>query len=62
MPNAATQFLNVQLPVRADGKPRTNKEYEVQGWNAALAGLSVEDCPYYATSTAEKLWKKGFQS
>lgn len=55
-------MINAQLPPRTDGKPRTNKEYELQGWNAKLAGLAVEDCPYYATSTAEKLWKKGFQS
>jgi hypothetical protein len=54
--------INAQLPRRADGKPHTNKDYEVQGWNAKLGGFKIEDCPYYATSTAEKLWKKGFQS
>jgi ribosome modulation factor len=41
---------------------RTNREYEMQGWNAALAGFSIDDCPYYATSTAERLWKKGHRS
>lgn len=54
--------------VRADATPatampgkRTNKEYEVQGWNAKEAGYKESDCPYYASSTAEKYWKKGFR-
>jgi ribosome modulation factor len=41
---------------------RTNKEYEMQGWNAALAGFAAADCPYFATSTAEKYWLRGFRS
>jgi ribosome modulation factor len=41
---------------------RTNKEYHGQGWNAALKGHSIDECPYYATSTAEKHWKAGFRS
>lgn len=52
-------FLNVQLPPKANGKPATNKDYHVQGWNAALADIASEDCPYYATSIAEKHWKAG---
>lgn len=39
-----------------------NKAYVMQGWNARNAGLKIEDCPYYATSTAERLWKQGFNS
>ena len=41
---------------------RTNKDYLTQGWNAAIAGFKITDCPYYATSTAEKYWLKGFKS
>lgn len=52
-------FINAPVPPRADGKPRTNKEYVLQGWNAFHAGIALDDCPYYATSTAEKLWRKG---
>jgi ribosome modulation factor len=43
-------------------KPPTNKEFETQGWNAKEAGIKIEDCPYYPTSTAEKYWKKGWRS
>ena len=53
-------FRNEPLP--SNGKPNTNKDYELQGWNAAEAGIAYEDCPYYATSTAEKYWKKGHKS
>ena len=41
---------------------RTNKQYEVQGWNAARFGFKIFDCPYYASSTSEKYWIKGFKS
>ena len=41
---------------------RTNKMYVLQGWNAAVAGFKIEDCPYFATSPAEGLWRKGFRS
>lgn len=56
-----TQFINQQLPPKANGKPATNKDFHVQGWNAAIAGLKIGDCPYYPTSTAEKHWKIGFR-
>lgn len=52
-------FINKQLPPRADGKPRTNKEYMMQGFNAGKEGISVTECPYFASSTAEKWWIKG---
>jgi ribosome modulation factor len=55
-------FLNKPLPAKANGKPNTNKDYQVQGWNAAEAGIDAKDCPYYATSTAEKYWLKGHKS
>jgi ribosome modulation factor len=55
-------FINAHLPPKANGKPHTNKDYYVQGWNAANAGVAVDDCPYYATSTAEKHWKAGHRS
>ncbi|MBZ9888107.1 hypothetical protein LB559_09160 [Mesorhizobium sp. BR1-1-3] len=55
-------FLNKPLPTKSNGKPNTNKDYEVQGWNAASFGVKAEDCPYYATSTAEKYWLKGHRS
>lgn len=41
---------------------RTNKEYFTQGWNAANLGHKIEECPYYASSIAEKHWKAGFKS
>lgn len=41
---------------------RTNKEYTQQGWNARNAGFKVEDCPYFASSTAAKYWIKGWNS
>lgn len=42
----------------------TNKQLFTQGWNAAVAGrgYTIDDCPYYATSTAEKHWKAGYRS
>lgn len=55
-------MTNSPLPRNANGKPHTNKQFEVQGWNAKRAGFKAEDCPYYATSTAEKYWLKGFNS
>lgn len=55
-------FINAQLPPKANGKPHTNKDYEVQGWNAAEAGVAELDCPYIHTSTAEKHWLKGHRS
>lgn len=55
-------FINAQMPPKANGKPHTNKDYMVQGWNAANAGIKIDDCPYYATSTAEKHWKSGHRS
>lgn len=55
-------FINAPLPPKANGKPNTNKDYFLQGWNAAQAGVKIEDCPYYATSTAEKYWLKGYKS
>lgn len=55
-------FINAPLPAKQNGKPNTNKDYETQGWNAASAGIAIEDCPYYASSTAEKYWLKGHRS
>jgi ribosome modulation factor len=55
-------FINKPLPPKANGKPATNKDYQIQGWNAKRAGVKKEDCPYYATSTAEKYWLKGWAS
>lgn len=55
-------FMNKPLPPKENGKQNTNKDYLVQGWNAAVNGVSVNDCPYYATSTAEKYWLKGHKS
>lgn len=40
---------------------RTLKAYQLQGWNASQYGYKVDDCPYYATSDAEKHWKRGFR-
>lgn len=40
----------------------SNKTLLMQGWNAAREGFSEKDCPYYATSTAEKYWLRGFRS
>ena len=56
-------MTNAPLPSNYNnGKPITNKQYFTQGWNAKLAGFKAEDCPYYATSTAEKQWLKGWNS
>lgn len=55
-------FKNEQLGPKANGKPNTNKDYYAQGWEAARAGYELDECPYYATSTAEKHWKLGHQS
>lgn len=55
-------MLNAHLPPNANGKPRTNKQFELQGWNAARHGFKVDECPYYPTSTAEKHWTRGFKS
>lgn len=56
-------MINAPLPAHYNGgKPIANKQYELQGWNAAVAGFKIEDCPYYASSTAEKYWLKGFKS
>lgn len=55
-------MINAPLPPKPNGKPNTNKDYEIQGWNAASAGIPIEDCPYYPSSTAEKYWKKGHRS
>ena len=52
-------FRNEQLLTKPNGKPVTNKDYNMQGWNAAVAGIHIDDCPYYPTSTAEKHWKAG---
>jgi hypothetical protein len=49
----AMTFINAPMPPRADGKPRTNKEYVLQGWNAADHCVSIDDCPYYATTTPQ---------
>lgn len=57
-----TAFRNEQLPRKANGKPHTNKDFYTQGWNAALAGVAIEDCPYYPSSIAEKHWKAGHRS
>ncbi len=50
-------FLNKPLP----GK-QPNKAYVMQGWNARREGIKLEECPYYASSIAEKFWKKGWNS
>lgn len=50
-------FLNEPM----QGK-RTNKQYHVQGWNAANEGIAIDDCPYYESSTAEKHWKAGHRT
>lgn len=41
---------------------RTLKDYRLQGWNAAEAGWSIDDDPYYASSPASDAWRKGFRS
>ncbi len=56
------KFINAPLQPRADGKPNRNKDYVNQGWCAAEYGIAIDDCPYIATSTAERLWKKGHRS
>lgn len=58
----AYSIINKPLPPKANGKPHTHKDYHIQGWNAALAGVPAAECPYYATSTAEKHWLKGHAS
>ena len=55
-------FINKPLPTKPNGKPNTNKDYELQGWNAAQAGIKADECPYYSNSTAEKYWLKGHRS
>ena len=56
-------FRNVQLESHmVRGKYVTNKDFFVQGWNAASAGVPIDECPYYASSTAEKHWKAGHSS
>jgi len=55
-------FINKPLPTKPNGKPHTNKDFFIQGWNAADNGIAETDCPYYATSTAEKHWLKGYRS
>lgn len=55
-------FINAPLPPKANGKPATNKDYHVQGWNAALNGVGIDECPYYHSSTAEKHWKAGHRT
>lgn len=55
-------FINKPLPPKPNGKPHTNKDYEIQGWNAFKAGIDQSQCPYYSSSTAEKYWLKGFKS
>lgn len=55
-------FINGELPPKANGKKITNKDFYIQGWNAAGAGIKIEDCPYYASSTAEQHWKAGHRS
>ncbi len=50
-------MTNAPLP----GK-RANKEYVMQGYNARKFGFALDDCPYYASSAAEKLWIKGWNS
>lgn len=52
----------IASPISAIPGKATNKTLEMQGWNAALAGHKITDCPYYATSTAEKYWLRGFRS
>lgn len=52
----------LQMPTKADGTPHTDSDYRKQGMGAALAGVSIDNCPYYASSTAEKHWKAGFRS
>lgn len=52
-------FINKPLPPKANGKPATNKDYQVQGWNAAQNGIHAADCPYYETSTAGRYWLAG---
>lgn len=54
--------MNRPSPATAIPGKVTNKAYEVQGWNARVAGFSAKDCPYYATSTAEKYWLRGFRA
>lgn len=56
-------MTNAPLPANYNnGKPITTKQYFLQGWNAASAGIAAADCPYYPTSAAEKAWLKGFNS
>lgn len=60
-----------QEPVKKETRPRgpvsqmpgrrTNKEYQMQGDNARLAGWDESDNPYYASSTAGEQWAKGWR-
>lgn len=49
-------------PMPHGAKPITNKLYTLQGYNAAAAGYSIEQVPYYYSSTAWECWRKGFRS
>lgn len=54
--------MQVPSPITPMPGKKTNKQLELQGWNAAVAGYRVEDCPYYTCSTAGERWLKGFRS
>lgn len=47
-------------PMPGGAKPITNKLYTLQGWNAAREGFSIEQVPYYYSSTAWTCWRRGF--
>lgn len=50
-------MINAPLP-----GARRNKDYQLQGWNAARHGFTAADCPYYASSTAAQHWLRGHRS
>lgn len=54
--------FEVPSPIASIPGKVTNKTLNQQGWNAALAGFKISDCPYYSTSAAETHWKRGFRS
>jgi ribosome modulation factor len=49
-------------PIAAIPGKVSNKTLHMQGWNAARAGYAITQCPYYASSTAERHWLAGFRS
>ena len=51
-----------QMPCIRNGKKTTLKDYETQGWNAAIAGHTIGQNPYLWSSTCWERWNKGFRA